>query len=329
MRLYELNNLQPFKTDEYNTPNQMEIMANPDYWREKKGVVGSVQWMSPTDYIRACEVGFRRSGTPGLVRDGRNAELIKKYAFDMKRGDKFPMLELDYRDDYFGQEGLHRAMAAEEISIKKVPVFIMKDSPEKEEKRAAEKEAEYQQIKDKYGFNEAIKIGGKKNPAVDEFMEKYYKVTQNHPFDPTSRIAWDGKSTVTVQPFNDYINLSAIQTLAPGERSGSANGVVMTLVALADETGVPLRLSAKPFGTSEGKLTKRQLIAWYKRRRFVPDPASGADGMTYTPQQSLDEVAPPGMESWIKKRKPEFKKRYGDRWEEVLYATAWKQHNAN
>ena len=43
--------------------------------------------------------------------------------------------------------------------------------------------------------------------------------------------------------------------------------------------------------------------------------------------KKLDEVAPPGMEGWIKKRKPEFKKRYGDRWEEVLYATAWKQKN--
>jgi hypothetical protein len=39
------------------------------------------------------------------------------------------------------------------------------------------------------------------------------------------------------------------------------------------------------------------------------------------------EVAPPGMEGWIKKRKPEFKKRYGDDWESVLYATAWKQKN--
>lgn len=41
----------------------------------------------------------------------------------------------------------------------------------------------------------------------------------------------------------------------------------------------------------------------------------------------LQEKAPPGMEQWIKDRKPEFKKRYGDRWQEVLYATAWKQHN--
>jgi len=312
MRLYELNNLQPFKTDEYNTPNQMEIMANPDYWREKKGVVGSVQWMTPTQYIQACEIGFRNNGSEGLVRGGRTPELIKKYAFDMKRGDKFPMLELDYRNDYFGQEGLHRAMAAEEIGVKKLPVFIMKDAPVEMEEAAIK-----------------LSSAGKRNPAVDEFMEKYLKVTQVHPFDSSSRIAWDGKSTVTIQPFKDYINLSAIQTLAPGERSGSANGVVMTLVALADETGVPLRLSASPFGNSEGKLTKRQLIAWYKRRGFAPDPSSGADGMTYTPQKNLDEEAPPGMESWIKKRKPEFKKRYGEDWESVLYATAWKQHNAS
>lgn len=45
-------------------------------------------------------------------------------------------------------------------------------------------------------------------------------------------------------------------------------------------------------------------------------------------EEELDEVAPPGMEDWIKSRKPEFKDRYGDRWEEVLYATAWKRHNA-
>lgn len=41
----------------------------------------------------------------------------------------------------------------------------------------------------------------------------------------------------------------------------------------------------------------------------------------------LSEKAPPGMEDWIKDRKEEFKKRYGDRWEEVLYATAWKMAN--
>lgn len=44
-------------------------------------------------------------------------------------------------------------------------------------------------------------------------------------------------------------------------------------------------------------------------------------------EDTVKEVAPPGMEDWIKDRKADFKKRYGDRWQEVLYATAWKQHN--
>jgi hypothetical protein len=44
-------------------------------------------------------------------------------------------------------------------------------------------------------------------------------------------------------------------------------------------------------------------------------------------ESQVNEKAPPGMEDWIKDRKAEFKDRYGDRWQEVLYATAWKQHN--
>ncbi len=44
-------------------------------------------------------------------------------------------------------------------------------------------------------------------------------------------------------------------------------------------------------------------------------------------EDAVNEVAPPGMEDWIKDRKADFKKRYGDRWQEVLYATAWKQKN--
>lgn len=44
-------------------------------------------------------------------------------------------------------------------------------------------------------------------------------------------------------------------------------------------------------------------------------------------ETKLKEVAPPGKkaEDFIKKSKADFKKRYGDRWQEVLYATAWKK----
>jgi len=44
-------------------------------------------------------------------------------------------------------------------------------------------------------------------------------------------------------------------------------------------------------------------------------------------EENLEEVAPPGMEDWIKGRKEAFKKQYGNRWEGVLYATAWDEYN--
>lgn len=43
----------------------------------------------------------------------------------------------------------------------------------------------------------------------------------------------------------------------------------------------------------------------------------------------VQEVAPddPEIEDWIKKNKEEFKKQYGDKYKEVLYAKAWKMFN--
>ena len=57
------------------------------------------------------------------------------------------------------------------------------------------------------------------------------------------------------------------------------------------------------------------------------DNLTGAQVLIESQQQSAEilESAPPGMEDWIKHRKADFKKRYGDRWQEVLYATAWKR----
>jgi hypothetical protein len=46
-------------------------------------------------------------------------------------------------------------------------------------------------------------------------------------------------------------------------------------------------------------------------------------------RELLEEKAPPDMEDWIKANKEKFKKRYGDDWKEVLYATAWNIHNKN
>jgi hypothetical protein len=42
----------------------------------------------------------------------------------------------------------------------------------------------------------------------------------------------------------------------------------------------------------------------------------------------VQEAAPAGQEEWIKSVKQDFKDRYGDDWEKVLYATAWKREKA-
>jgi hypothetical protein len=59
-----------------------------------------------------------------------------------------------------------------------------------------------------------------------------------------------------------------------------------------------------------------------------PKPGQGFGGAAESVGQELDEVAPPGMEDWVKKNKERFKKEYGDKkGSSVLYATAWKMHN--
>ena len=67
-------------------------------------------------------------------------------------------------------------------------------------------------------------------------------------------------------------------------------------------------------GTEEYKTMFNHALAFY--RKF---------GNVDAIKKGVMEVAPPGMEDWIRDRKADFKKRYGDRWQQVLYATAWKR----
>jgi hypothetical protein len=122
------------------------MQRDPEYWAEKKGKVGEIVWMSPEEYIERCERGFKSIGEPGAVRGGRDPEKIKRYAADMKKGDKFPMLELDYSNG-FGQEGLHRAMAAEVLGVEKVPVWVIKESPQAKAKKENEWKNKFAELK--------------------------------------------------------------------------------------------------------------------------------------------------------------------------------------
>lgn len=46
-------------------------------------------------------------------------------------------------------------------------------------------------------------------------------------------------------------------------------------------------------------------------------------------KEFLSESTPPGMEDWVQSNKERFKYRYGSKWQERLYATAWSKYKGN
>ena len=61
-------------------------------------------------------------------------------------------------------------------------------------------------------------------------------------------------------------------------------------------------------------------------KQFVVEQPETIEVKPAVPGQLVSEVTPPGMEDWVKKNKARFRKQYGDRGDEVLYATAWDMY---
>lgn len=118
MRAQEFTDLSPFRTDTTDLPFYDDMMKNPEYFARKKGLEYEIVWMSPAKYIKLAAAGFET--TIEQLYKTRDTRHVEK----MQNGVKFPMPILSYRD-VFGQEGLHRAMAAEKIGISKIPVMIV------------------------------------------------------------------------------------------------------------------------------------------------------------------------------------------------------------
>ena len=97
----------------------------------------------------------------------------------------------------------------------------------------------------------------------------------------------------------------------PGQKKGTNASDLSTDDLEAASTGKPVRdPSGKPVNSADA----RKILDTRKKQGTVNETA-------------LDEKAPPGKkaESFIKKNKDSFKKRYGKRWKKVLYATAWEK----
>ena len=113
-----------------------------DYYKKEKGITAEFVYMTPDEYLAALTVEnggpyksvdeiIERSRARQTTPQGRKGYL--DYAEDMRNGNfdpdmgegKFPPPYLIYSPDgYSGQEGIHRALAAKEAGVTKMPVSI-------------------------------------------------------------------------------------------------------------------------------------------------------------------------------------------------------------
>ena len=100
-------------------------LNHPIYYAIEKGERNELRFISPEEYMRAIARGFHMSYEESLKSGAINWDTVKKYANDMKNGDKFPIGW--YKNSTGGQEGRHRALALIEVGCKTMPVVVMSD----------------------------------------------------------------------------------------------------------------------------------------------------------------------------------------------------------
>ena len=101
------------------------MMENPDYFKRAKGMTFHIASMSPRDYLIECA----KAGNTSLDRqiEITSIKLVKEYADRTLSGSKMPLPYIQYDSDgYVSQEGRHRALVAEQLGLKKMPVLIIK-----------------------------------------------------------------------------------------------------------------------------------------------------------------------------------------------------------
>lgn len=120
-----------------STPSS-EYDSIADYYRKAKNKETVLVYMSPAEYLEALmeENGGPYKNIDEIIRRSRSgdeADSLIKYAERMANMDfnpgvgdgKIPALRLEYdQNGYYNQEGIHRALAAANIGVEKVPVAV-------------------------------------------------------------------------------------------------------------------------------------------------------------------------------------------------------------
>ena len=109
----------------------------------ERGLEMDVVSMSPSQYIQqAADERARAEKTTSEyeIKKRREAgeEKIASIAADMEAGVQFAAPSLDYSEGGFSQDGLHRAMAAERLGLRTMPVSVVREAANMEVREAGQ-----------------------------------------------------------------------------------------------------------------------------------------------------------------------------------------------
>lgn len=132
--------------DKTDLPLYDQMMKNPEYYRDEKGMEFEIIDMPPQTYIDLCVEGFWNRSHHIRRQYNFDKEKIRKHIegdrertiqgsdFWKKEDHEFYMPVLEFgRGSDFAQEGLHRALLARDKKVNEIPVFVMFNNTNKEE----------------------------------------------------------------------------------------------------------------------------------------------------------------------------------------------------
>jgi len=94
---------------------------------------GELVFISPDYFIKLVAKYYGHTTVKGFHEiNNTNNDKVDLYVKQMKKGNKFPMPYIDMSPSAlsgmygFGAQGIHRALAAKKLGLKKIPVFRLK-----------------------------------------------------------------------------------------------------------------------------------------------------------------------------------------------------------
>lgn len=124
-----------FTTKTTGMPWYDDMLSKPDYFFIEKGIETKIVRMSPLNYLKES-AKIKGISYQEEIRFARGTGYVEEYIDKMRKGAVFPLPVLDYKDKT--QEGRHRAIAADALGLKTIPVLIVSKGDAEKVKQALE-----------------------------------------------------------------------------------------------------------------------------------------------------------------------------------------------